>query len=76
MIHDRIKLDTDYHVEAELIDMVDKGPGKGVLFVHRISGYLINQKGERDLAYYTDRVAIMTTLGGDGVKSSGRYLPF
>ena len=76
MIHDRIKLDTDYHVEAELIDMVDKGPGKGVLFVHRISGYLINQKGERDLAYFTDRAAVLPTMGGSGCKPTGRYQPF
>lgn len=53
MIHPKILLDTDYEVTSEVVDIVDKGPGKGCLIVNRMCGYLINEKGERDLAYVT-----------------------
>jgi len=36
-----------------------------------MSGYLVNEKGERDLAYYTDRSTFIRTIGGSGIKSTG-----
>ena len=58
-----------------MIDFIDKGPGKGLIFVNRTSGYLINEKGEKDLAYYTDSCSFVKPLGGCGIKATGRYVP-
>ena len=42
--------------------------------VDRISGYTI-ENGKRNLAYYVDRNTFLRSLGGSGVKSTGRLKP-
>ena len=73
MVHDKIETDTDYEITSECIDCIDKGPDKGCIIVLRISGYKINEKGERDLAFYSIRVTLQRALGGLGIKSTGKH---
>lgn len=55
--------------------MLDKGEKKGVFLIDRVSGYLVNDKGQRELAYYVDRNTFIRSLGGSGVKSTGKIKP-
>lgn len=54
---------------------MDRGEGKGVFVVDRISGYLVDKEGKRSLAYYVDRNTFIRSLGGSGVKSTGKIKP-
>lgn len=75
MIHPKLKVNAKYEVESEVIDIIDRGEGKGVFLVDRISGYLVDENGKRNLAYYVDRNTFMRSLGGSGVKSTGKLKP-
>jgi hypothetical protein len=75
MIAPTIKANTQYQVEIETIDVLDKGKGKGAFLVERISGYELDGKGGRTLAYYVDRVTYAKTLGGSDVKATGKFKP-
>lgn len=75
MVHTKLKAGAKYHVESEVIDILDRGEGKGVFVVDRISGYLIGENGEKSLAYYVDRNSFARSIGGSGVKSTGRLKP-
>jgi hypothetical protein len=76
MIHNKIRVGVNYKVESEVIDIIDRGEGKGAFIIYRISGYLINEKGQKDLAYYIDRNVLAKTLGGSGIQSTGELRPF
>lgn len=42
----------------------------------RISGYLIDKvEGKKSLAYYVDRNTFIRSLGGSGIKSTGKIKP-
>lgn len=43
--------------------------------MNRLSGYLIDENGKRSLAYYLDRNTFMRSLGGSGIKSTGKLKP-
>lgn len=59
-------------MRAELIDIIDKGNKKGAVLISRITGYLVNEKGEESAAYYIDRSVFAKTLGGSGFKGTGK----
>jgi hypothetical protein len=72
MIHKRLESGATYKIKAELIDIIDKGDKKGAVLVSRITGYLVNEKGEESPAYYIDRSVFARTLGGSGFKGTGK----
>ena len=45
MVHPSIKENTKYYVELELLDVIDRGHGKGIFMVNRLSGYELKEKG-------------------------------
>ena len=59
-------------MESELIDIIDKGNKKGAVLVDRVTGYLVNEKGEESKAYYIDRSVFAKSLGGSGFKGTGK----
>jgi hypothetical protein len=59
-------------VRSEIIDIIDKGDKKGAVLIDRITGYLVNEKGEESPAYYVDRSVFAKTLGGSGFKGTGK----
>lgn len=71
MIHKRLESGAAYKMRSELIDIIDKGK-KGAVLVNRITGYLVNEKGEESPAYYIDRSIFARTLGGSGFKGTGK----
>lgn len=72
MIHKRLENGATYNVRSELIDIIDKGDKKGAVLIDRITGYLVNEKGEESPAYYVDRSVFARTLGGSGFKGTGK----
>ena len=38
MVHTKLKVNAKYQVESEVIDIIDRGEGKGVFLVDRLSG--------------------------------------
>lgn len=75
MVHPKLKVGAKYEVQSEIIDVLDRGEGKGVFLVDRISGYEVDAQGNKSLAYYVDRNTFMRSLGGSGVKSTGKLKP-
>ena len=41
-----------------------------MFLVDRVSGYLVDKNGKKDLAYYVDRNTFARSLGGSEVKST------
>lgn len=39
MVHPKLKVGAKYEVQSEIIDVLDRGEGKGVFLVDRISGF-------------------------------------
>ena len=72
MIHKSLENGATYRVRSELIDIIDKGDKKGAVLIDRITGYLVNEKGEESPAYYVDRSVFARTLGGSGFKGTGK----
>lgn len=72
MIHKRLENGGTYRMESELIDIIDKGNKKGAVLVDRVTGYLVNEKGEESKAYYIDRSVFAKSLGGSGFKGTGK----
>lgn len=75
MVHPTIKPNAEYVISSEAIDVIDRGEGKGAFIVYRVFGHLIDEKGEKQLAYYIDRTIFYRTLGGSGIKSTGKSIP-
>ena len=46
MIHKKLEIGAKYVVRSEIIDIIDKGAKKGAVLISRITGYLVNEKGE------------------------------
>lgn len=70
MIHNSIKANIPYRQIVEIIDVVEKG--KNAFFYMRQNAYAKNQKGQQELAFYTDRTIFIRDLGGFGSKGSGK----
>lgn len=75
MIDPKIRVGTNYQIESQMIDIVDRGEGKGAFLTTRVSGYRIDDKGQKHLAYYIDRNTFARSLGGSGIKSTGKIAP-
>ncbi len=75
MIHSKLRVGGSYKIESEVVDVIDRGEGKGTFLVDRLSGYLVNEKGEKSLAFYIDRNTFIRALGGSSVKSTGVIKP-
>lgn len=70
MIHRKIQVGAKYRLIAEIVDAADKG--KNGFFYVRQSGYLRNEKGEEELAFYVDRTMFIRGLGGFGFKGNNK----
>ena len=51
-IHNEIDINSTYRVTEELIDVADKGKGKGAVLMERINSYKLDKEGKEDLAYF------------------------
>jgi acyl dehydratase len=72
MVHKRIEVGAKYRVRNEVVDIIDRGDKKGTFIINRMNSYLVNEKGEEDLAYYIDRVTFCRSIGGTGFKGTGK----
>lgn len=75
MVHKKLKPGAKYQVEREVFDIIDRGEGKGVFIAVRLSGYLIEENGTKSLAYYVERNTFARSIGGSGIKSTGKLKP-
>ena len=69
MIKDAFETNVEYTHQAEVVDVVDKG--KNALILFRINTYIVDEKGNRDLACYNDMTLFLRGLGGFGFKGKG-----
>jgi hypothetical protein len=46
MLHKKLEIGGKYVIRSEIIDIIDKGAKTGAVLISRLTGYLINEKGE------------------------------
>ena len=69
LLKDRIEPGREYVHQYEILDVADKG--KGAMMLIRTNSYLINEKGEKELAFYNDLTTYYGGIGGFGFKGKG-----